>query len=126
MHESRSTPRFIPRIGKNVKVVFGDELDAERVFGDLRSRWRDIVKKEEEAQGRDLDVGVLTDRLKGSEEVTRLRSECTRRVRAELLKVWKRMGWPDEDPKNELAGTWKEKSAKREGEMEDGSWEKDT
>ena len=126
MHESRPKPRFIPRIGKDIKVVFGEEVDAERVFGDLRSRWRDIVGEEEEARGKGLDVGVLTNRLKGGEEATELRIECTRRVREEVLKVRKRMGWPGEDPKNGLAEMWKEEGAKREGRMKDGSWEKDT
>jgi monolysocardiolipin acyltransferase len=126
MHESRPKPRFIPRIGRDIKVVFGEEFDAERVFGDLRSRWRDIVRKEEECRGRKLDVGVLTDRLKGSEEVIELRIECARRVREGVLNVRKGMGWLDEEPKNELAEAWKEESDKREGKMKDGSWEKDT
>jgi monolysocardiolipin acyltransferase len=125
MHESRSEPRFIPRIGKDVKVVFGEEVDAERVFGDLRMRWRDIVRKEEE-DGRGLTVGVLTDRLKGAEEATELRIECARRVREEVLRVRRGAGWPDEPPENGVAETWKEEGDKREGKMKDGSWEKDT
>jgi monolysocardiolipin acyltransferase len=115
MHESRSKPRFIPRIRKDVKVVFGEEVDAERVFEDLRTRWRNIVKKEEEAEGGGLHVGVLTDGLKQTEEVTELRIECTRRVREEVLKVRRRIGWPDEDPKNGEAETWKEGGPKGGG-----------
>ncbi|KAH0565633.1 hypothetical protein GP486_000965 [Trichoglossum hirsutum] len=126
MHESRPVPRFIPRIGKDVKIVFGEEVDAERVFGDLRIRWRDIVREEEEAGGGRLVVGVLTDRLKGADEVTELRIECARRVREEVLRIRREAGWPDEPPENKVAETWKEKGDKREGRMKDGSWEKDT
>jgi monolysocardiolipin acyltransferase len=126
MHESRPNPRFIPRVGKDIKVVFGEEFDAEWAFGALRSRWRDIVKKGKEGRGRKLDVGVLTDELKRSQEATELRIECARRMREEMLKVRRGMGWPDEDPMNELAKTWKEEGGKREGKMKDGSWEKDT
>ncbi|KAH0544908.1 hypothetical protein FGG08_000988 [Glutinoglossum americanum] len=126
LHESRSEPRFVPRIGKDIKVVFGEEVDAERVFGDLRTRWRDIVRREKEAEGGPLDIGVLTDGLKGTEEVAELRIECTRRVREEVLRVRKGLGWPDDDPKNGVAETWRVEGAKREGRMKDGSWEKDT
>lgn len=46
MHESRTFPRFLPRVGKNVVVTFGAEVDVEAVFGDLRKRWREICDRE--------------------------------------------------------------------------------
>ncbi|KAI9768003.1 MAG: hypothetical protein M1840_005315 [Geoglossum simile] len=125
IHHSRPKPRFIPRMGEDIKIVFGEEFDAEQAFGALRSRWRDIVRKGEESQDRKLDVGELSDRLKGGEEVMELRIECAMRVREEVLKVRKGMGWPDEEPENKLAKTWKEERDMREGKRKDGSWEKD-
>lgn len=48
MHESRTFPRFIPRLGKKVDITFGNELDVEARFGDLRKRWRVICDRENE------------------------------------------------------------------------------
>lgn len=48
MHESRTFPRFIPRLGKKVVITFGGELDIEAKFGDLRRRWREICDRENE------------------------------------------------------------------------------
>ena len=133
MHETRQTPRWVPRAGKTVKVVFGEEVDGERVFGDLRRKWKNLrqtvgaAAEEEEDVGA---IGVLTaEYLKTSPEAVQLRIECTRRIRREVLKLRRKLGLPDEDPKVELAETWvKEGSSmkKREGLMEDGSFVKDT
>jgi monolysocardiolipin acyltransferase len=45
MHESRTFPRFVPRAGKHVSVTFGDPVDTEARFADLRQRWRDLRKE---------------------------------------------------------------------------------
>ena len=128
MHESREWPRFIPRAGKNVGITFGEKVDMESAFGDLRERWRDLKEKVGARSGKD-DVGILTDEelMYGAEAVA-LRKECTLRVRKEVLKVRRLTGMPDEDPKESLVETWREegKTGKREGQMEDGSWVKDT
>lgn len=66
------------------------------------------------------EVGVLTsDALKYGREAVELRIECTNRMRREILKLRGKMGWPDEDPKNGLAETWKLEGKKREGLGED-------
>jgi monolysocardiolipin acyltransferase len=136
MHESREFPRFIPRIGKEIKVVFGDEIDGERVFGDLRRRWRTLVDLQREAlrnKGEDdqLELGVLTEGLKHNKEAIELRLEATRRMRNEVVKLRRKLGYPDEDPKNEKAATWvaeggspTEPPEKPEGQMKDRSWTK--
>lgn len=49
MHESRGFPRFIPRLFQNVHISFGEKVDMEAVFGDLRKRWREICDKENAA-----------------------------------------------------------------------------
>ncbi|KAI8942040.1 hypothetical protein NX059_000144 [Plenodomus lindquistii] len=125
MHETRTFPRFIPRPFKNVRVTFGEKLNAEEVFGDLRQRWQQMRAKEEN-KGAVLDLGVLNDSLKYSEEAVSLRKECTRRVRQAVLDVRRQRGYPEDDPKNSRAETWLREGVSREGRKEDGSITKDT
>ncbi|RDW65299.1 hypothetical protein BP5796_09991 [Coleophoma crateriformis] len=127
MAADRTWPRFVPRAGKNIKVVFGESVDGEKVFGDLRKRWQSLVKLQQEAlvkKGLDSDMvlGELTDGLKYSKEVAELRKEVTKRVRMEVLKVRKSLGYSDEDPKEGLAETWIVEGGKQTGKMNDGSW----
>ena len=133
MHESRTWPRFVPRVGKDISVTFGDKVNTEEVFGDLRRRWRRLEEKDIIRDGKGVGgyntgrgVGVLSERLMYGVEAVQLREECTRRVRREVLKVRRATGWPDEDPKEGLVETWRVEGGKREGKMEDGSWVKDT
>lgn len=125
MHETRTFPRFIPRPFKNVRVTFGEKLNAEEVFGDLRRRWKQMRVREEQ-QGGALEVGVLNDTLKYSEEAVRLRMECTKRMRQAVVDIRRQRGYPEDDPKNNLAETWLREGPKREGRKEDGSITKDT
>ncbi|KAI9762973.1 MAG: hypothetical protein M4579_000036 [Chaenotheca gracillima] len=140
MHESRTFPRFLPRPGKHVKVVFGREVDTEGVFGGLRREWQELVARDRAsgaldriASGRDgqaehtdprtAHVGSeLSPRLKYGDEAVRLRIEVTRRVRDEILKLRKGAGWPDEDPKAGFPETWRVEGPAKEGKMADGSW----
>jgi len=124
MHETRTFPRFIPRPFQNVRVTFGEKLDADEVFGDLRARWKQMRAQEERRSGR-LDVGVLNDALKYSDEAVSLRKECTRRIRQAVLDVRRQRGYPEDDPKNSLASTWAREGRQREGRKEDGSITKD-
>lgn len=124
MHEERTFPRFIPRPFRNVRVTFGDKLDAEEVFGDLRLRWKQMRAKEEKAGGQ-LEVGVLNDGLKYAEEAVSLRKECTRRMRQAVLDVRRQRGYPEDDPKNSFAETWLREGPNREGPKKDGSVTKD-
>ncbi|KAF2126184.1 hypothetical protein P153DRAFT_323342 [Dothidotthia symphoricarpi CBS 119687] len=121
MDERRTFPKFIPRPFKNIRVTFGARLDAEEAFGDLRERWRQIRAKEEAKAGSKLEVGVLNNALKYSEEVVSLRMECTRRVRQAVLDVRRQRGYSDEDPKNNLATTWLREGPKADGRKDDGS-----
>lgn len=128
MHESRQWPRFIPRAGKNIRIAFGEKVDGEKTFGDLRARWKHLVKQQEDAlikKGEfiDWELGELTEGLKYGKEAVALRIEVTDRVRKEVLKVRKSLGYPDEDPKQGLVETWIEEGlAKEKGQMKDGSW----
>jgi len=101
------------------------------VFGDLRLKWKRLVELQQEALRKngiawEGSMGELTEGLKYSSEAVALRKEVTNRIRMEVLKVRKSMGYPDEDPKEGLVETWIEEGGKREGKMDDGSWVKDT
>lgn len=132
MHEARQWPRFVPRVGKRCAVWFGENVGGSRegsVFHELRERWRVLVENLREKEGRSgekREVGVLEDELKYGHEAVELRKECTMAVRAEVLKIRRLRGLPDEDPKEGLVETWTQEGGKREGRMRDGSWVKDT
>ncbi|TVY32383.1 Lysophosphatidylcholine acyltransferase [Lachnellula subtilissima] len=98
MHEAREWPRFVPRVGK--------DKDA-------------LVKK---GLPTDLEMGELSEGLKYCNEAVALRKEVTRRIRLEVLKVRRELGYPDEDPKEGLVETWIEEGGKKTGKMEDGSY----
>jgi len=130
MHESREFPRFIPRIGKKVVVAFGEAVDGEKIFGDLRMRWKRLVNLQKDALRKKglkdhMEMGELTDGLKYSTEAMALRMEVTKLVRNEVLKLRRSLGYPEEDPKEGLVETYIEEGGKREGRMDDGSWVKE-
>jgi monolysocardiolipin acyltransferase len=130
MHESRAFPRFIPRAGKNITVTFGKQVDTNAVFGDLRTRWRDLVVQDARAKGEPewdgRQLGVVPVSLQYHPEAVELRIECARRVREQVLRLRRERGYPDEDPKANRADTWLREGPKREGKMGDGTWVKDT
>ncbi|KAL4987854.1 hypothetical protein BDW68DRAFT_187703 [Aspergillus falconensis] len=124
MHESRQFPRFVPRPGKEVSVTFGQKVDTEAVFGEMRRRWQTIKAKAELAspETRDLPLGALSDELLYGDEAVELRKEVTKKVRDLVLEVRRSRGHSDEDPKAGLVETWMEEGGKREGKMKDESW----
>ncbi|KAH8595026.1 hypothetical protein B0O99DRAFT_624199 [Bisporella sp. PMI_857] len=127
MHENREFPRFLPRAGKRIRIAFGETVDGERIFGDLRERWQRLVKLQKDALAKkglptEWELGELTDGLKYGTEAVALRNEVTHRIRQEVLKVRRSLGYPDEDPKQGIAETWIEEGPKRNGKMKDGSW----
>jgi monolysocardiolipin acyltransferase len=67
-------------------------------------------------------MGELTEGLKFGSEAVALRKEVTMRVRMEVLKVRRSLGYEDEDPKLGLVETWIEEGPKKMGKMQDGSW----
>lgn len=119
---------------------FGERVDVDAVFGPFRQRWRDLKAKSRQrrldsspAGSAALDdyieeLGTLHDQdLKYGREAEELRIEVTLAVRNEVLKMRKRSGLPDEDPKGSLAETWRAEGSqgKVEGEMKDQSVVKD-
>lgn len=120
MHESREFPRFLPRPFKDINITFGKKLDTDKVFGDLRARWKKIRDQEEKGSG-PLPVGVLSDGLKYSKEAEKLRIECTMRVRQAVLDLRRMRGWPDIDPKVGPAETYAIEGGSGPGKKDDGS-----
>ena len=113
-------------------IWFGDNVGGDQgVFTELRSKWQELVKEElgrRKARDGEADaeqMGVLSEELKYGKEAVELRIECTRKIRGEVLKLRRKRGLPDEDPKEGLVETWRREGEKREGEMRDGSWVKD-
>ncbi|KAF7532087.1 hypothetical protein G7054_g8279 [Neopestalotiopsis clavispora] len=105
MSEDRTFPRFLPRINKTFRVAFGELVDTERTFGDLRRKWQELVQRETKG-GKPLAMGELTDELKYGREAIELRTEVARRVRDEIEKLRISQGYPEDDPKLALAETW--------------------
>jgi len=127
MHEDRGWPRFIPRTGKKIRIAFGEKVDGEKIFGDLRERWKRLVRLQQEAlikrgETAEWEMGELTDGLKYGSEAVALRKEVTNRVRQEVLRVRRSLGYSDEDPKQGLVETWIEEGSNKTGKMKDGSW----
>ncbi|TPX12132.1 uncharacterized protein E0L32_007247 [Thyridium curvatum] len=134
MPEDRAFPRFLPRLGQRVRVAVGDAVDFEQTFGDLRRQWAALAERsarrrrwelrlledggrrgkggaaEEEEEGRREGtvtmMGELSDDLKYGAEAEAIRVEVAHRVRNEILKLRRSLGYPDEDPALGLAETW--------------------
>lgn len=171
MHEDRAFPRFVPRGGHKVTVAFGDALDMEATFGDLRARWKRLVAEAVARRRAEIDaaeariaraaaltdkqmaadrqagrhglvtsrqallrgtarppdvlrVGELPDELRHGPEAEAIRVEVARRVRDEVLKVRRRLGYPDEDPRLGLAETWARDAKETKRSPVDGSTER--
>jgi len=127
MHEARPAPRWWPRWGKTVSVTFGEPV-SQRVWDGFREKWKNLRDRElgPKALPQTGDGTLETESLMYSQEAVSLRLEVVAVVRDEILKLRRARGWPDEDPKAALADTYREEGGKVEGEMEDGSWVKDT
>jgi monolysocardiolipin acyltransferase len=120
MSEERTFPRFLPRGGHTLRIVFGDPVDAERAFGDLRARWRDLVRREADKAAklkqqpvRPLGMGELTDELKYGDEAVKLRIEVAKRIRDQIEHLRMGLGYPADDPKLALAETWAKEPAEK-------------
>ncbi|EFW99315.1 tafazzin [Grosmannia clavigera kw1407] len=96
MPEDREFPRFLPRVGQHIRVVFGDALGSD-AFAEERARWRKLVA----AGGADAPSDSSTE-----SPAAALRREVAMRVRDEVLKLRRQLGYPDEDPALGLAETW--------------------
>ena len=127
MHEARTFPRFLPRLGKKIDAVFGEPV-SESVWAGFRERWKRLKMKEMKRDGVSPaeEFEYFNEELRTGKEARDLRMEVAFAMREEILKLRRSRGWPDEDPKARLIDTWREEGGKREGKMDDDSWVKDT
>lgn len=84
MHESRTFPRFLPRLNKSVEVHFGDPIN--HVVDPLLASYHEQglpIRWKPETYERDVgeDIGAEPDSL------TRARSELAEVLRGELMRV---------------------------------------
>jgi len=120
MPEDRGFPKFLPRIGKKVRVVFGEVVDYERTFGDLKRQWDALVERERKRlvkEGGEKAMILLkqmmpgelpTDELKYGKEAREIRIEVARRLREEVLRLRRELGgYPEPDPSFAFAETWR-------------------
>ncbi|RFU34951.1 hypothetical protein B7463_g1385, partial [Scytalidium lignicola] len=128
MPHDRNWPRFVPRAGKKIMIAFGESVDTEWLFGDLRKKWKELVRLQKEALKKkglptDMALGELTEELKYGQQAVELRIEVTKRIRNEVVKLRRSLGYPEEDPKAGLVETWIEEgmTGNKSGRMEDGS-----
>ncbi|KAK4146283.1 uncharacterized protein C8A04DRAFT_9883 [Dichotomopilus funicola] len=132
MPEDRGFPRFLPRIGKTVRVTFGEVLDYEATFGDLKRRWDRLVVRERERERLASRGGnptyhdtTLPPTLRNGPEAQEIRIQVALRMRDEILKLRRSLGrYPDPEPSFGLAETWREDGgieAKRYKSRVDGS-----
>ncbi|KAI0393639.1 acyltransferase [Xylariaceae sp. FL0594] len=114
MPEDRGFPRFLPRFRVRFRMAFGEPLDTEKTFGDLRAQWQELVRRHNDAHRQAPNaLGELPDELKYGERAVKIRVEVARRVREEVLKVRGNLGYPDQEPPGfELAETWAREPAK--------------
>ncbi|KAK2758910.1 tafazzin [Colletotrichum kahawae] len=106
MPEDREWPRFLPRIGAKIRVIYGNAIDVDEVFREPRSRWKRMVRKQEEVLGRSLNVGEVPEVLKDHPEAIQLRMEVAKTVRAMVQNLRLKAGYSDDDPSYALAKTW--------------------
>ena len=102
MPEERGFPRFLPRIGKKVKVVIGQSTDVDALFGKEREKWKQLVSRGD------------PDLLRHGSEAIELRIKVAKSVRDEISKLREKAGLPrDQDETAALAETWSKEPNKR-------------
>ncbi|KAH9243585.1 hypothetical protein K456DRAFT_1820440 [Colletotrichum gloeosporioides 23] len=106
MPEDREWPRFLPRIGAKIRVIYGSAVDVDEVFRESRSKWKRMVRKQEEVLGRSLNAGEVPEVLKDHPEAIQLRMEVAKTVRAMVQNLRLKAGYSDDDHSYALAKTW--------------------
>lgn len=112
MHEQRRSPRWLPRIGRTVHIVFGDVLDTGRVFGRQREHWRRLLQQHGE-HVRPLGAHDYPEQLKHGREAVQLRIEVAEAVRKAVAGLRGASGYSHDDPTFALARTWQSEPSQR-------------
>ncbi|TDZ20830.1 Lysophosphatidylcholine acyltransferase [Colletotrichum orbiculare MAFF 240422] len=123
MPEDRKWPRWLPRIGSNIRVIYGEAVNIDDAFREPRSRWKRMVKKQEEATGQRFPVGEVPEVLRDHPEAVQLRKEVAKTVRDMVQKLRLRAGYPVDDPSYALAEAWgRDPKTERFRSPVDDSW----
>lgn len=98
MPDDRKTLRFLPRIGKNIKLTFGQPIDDIKIES-FRTRWRELSDKY--LVGKhwfDITPDLWPAELRHSTEVDKLRSEVVALARDAVNELRIRSGFAPEPP----------------------------
>lgn len=102
MPEDRGFPKFLPRIGKTLRVVIGKPTDVDALFGQERAAWKRLAERGD------------PDLLKNGTEAVQLRIRIAKSVRDEVGKLRESIGLPPEDDETAaFADTWLKEPNKR-------------
>jgi monolysocardiolipin acyltransferase len=90
MPESRGPPRWLPRIGADIRITFGEPIDVNRVFVEQLSQWRFLkARLPSFSPGSSPRDSCLEGR--------HIRSDVARGLRDEFLGFRRSLGYPDQD-----------------------------
>lgn len=120
MNEARRFLRFVPRVGKAIRITYGTAVPDER-FKDMRAEWWSLWKREGGGKVEHSEV------LRTGKEAVELRIETTRLVREEITNLRRSLGFPDEEPGVDDPQTYSLPSMpEKEGKLVDGTTFEDT
>lgn len=99
MHESRSFPRFLPRLGKHVSCTYGQPID-EALIQPFVSKWRLLLAEAYKANDGAIPASTVgvPDLLLDSEEAQAIRRDLTKVVRDAVVDLRLKAGYPAEHP----------------------------
>lgn len=99
MHESRTWPRFLPRLFKSVRCTYGRPVD-EASLQPFIDRWRLLSEAAYKDAGRDVttDSDEIPERLRDSPEAQAIRRDLTKVLRDAVGKLRTQAGYPAEHP----------------------------
>lgn len=98
MHESRTFPRFLPRIGKSVKCTYGAPIaeDKIQVYIDRWKRLCETVTRKQQSPHADPDA--VPQELLDGDEAEEIRRGLTKVVRDAVVQLRAEAGYPPEHP----------------------------
>lgn len=106
MHESRTFPRFLPRIGKQVRCTYGAPIDEAKVQPHIDA-WNALRKTSLEGQGHgknkcshddDDDAAAAADAWLDGAEAQKIRRDLTKVIRDAVAALRIEAGYPAEHP----------------------------